>query len=185
VIVFVMAIDLAADEIRRHDGERRGSTFVPQNLVTFTGLIHTRVGPTGSGWNAPLDNARIQRWLPFQEWWNAVVYRDDRREPFTRENLVTYVTNQDGGAHVDPSMDESYARLKRNESHGWRRVDAEGHASPLSDAVGASLRQIGYEVLRTLAPTSASDLKESLRPGANDPCPCGGGRKWMKCHGRV
>jgi len=26
-------------------------------------------------------------------------------------------------------------------------------------------------------------LAEDARRGRNDPCPCGGGRKWKNCHG--
>ena len=56
----------------------------------------------------------------FNDWWNEINF-DDKKNKFTRRDIVTYVANQDGGAHVDPELDESYATLtKMNSASGLK-----------------------------------------------------------------
>ena len=54
----------------------------------------------------------------FNDWWNEIIF-DDKKNKFTRHDIVTYVANQDGGAHVDSELDESYATLTKMNSLGW------------------------------------------------------------------
>ncbi len=74
----------------------------------------------------------------------------------TRCDLVLNVADSDGGAHVDPSLDEAYMDLSRNNSLGWilREGDAVG---PFPPPVMACVRQIGHEVLVTLREKAASE----------------------------
>ena len=58
-------------------------------------------------------------YVKFTEYWSSTVL-DAGGQSFTREDLVKSVANQDGGAHVDPSLDEKYANLSRNDSFGWK-----------------------------------------------------------------
>ncbi|MFO0599572.1 MAG: SEC-C domain-containing protein [Myxococcaceae bacterium] len=154
-----------------------------RNLLTYQGLVCMRLGFDSQSWEPYLDNPpRKPEWLRFTEWWGAVVICDSRRDTFTRRDLVRYVANQDGGAHVDPEMDERYALLKRNQSTGWRVQHADGSTGTLADLVTASVRQIAYEVLRSLTPQSPADVAGSQGTQPNEPCPCGSGRKFKKCH---
>jgi uncharacterized protein YecA (UPF0149 family) len=45
---------------------------------------------------------------------------------------------------------------------------------------GASL----VEMRRTLFRGTPQPIRQPDRPGRNDPCPCGSGKKYKKCHGR-
>ena len=49
--------------------------------------------------------------VSFLDWWNGVafIYGADR---FTRWDVIRYVANQDGGAHVDPNLGRAYLDLK-------------------------------------------------------------------------
>uniref|UniRef100_A0A6H1Z7M3 Putative SEC-C motif contining protein n=1 Tax=viral metagenome TaxID=1070528 RepID=A0A6H1Z7M3_9ZZZZ len=38
---------------------------------------------------------------------------------------------------------------------------------------------------RTLWRPSGKQPIRVEKPGRNDPCPCGSGKKWKKCHGRA
>ena len=40
------------------------------------------------------------------------------------------------------------------------------------------------EVVQTLRDVKFEKRTQSARPGRNDPCPCGSGRKFKRCHGR-
>jgi hypothetical protein len=123
----------------------------PKNLLTDCPLTVMRMGSgdrhlalcqVGGG---PLG----ERWLPFEKWWNNSVIKDDKGRFFNRRDLILNVANTDGGGHVDPTLDEAYLDLSRNNSLGW--VIVEGNVQkPFPPPVMACLRQIAHEVLETL-----------------------------------
>ena len=89
-------------------------------------------------------------WMPFDEWWNADVLRDMGGRNFTRAELVTVLANTDGGAPDDPALDEVYDRLSRRNSTGWAIKLERGPTVPLLGPALASVRQLAYEVERSL-----------------------------------
>lgn len=91
----------------------------------------------------------------FEKWWNTPVIRDAQNQTFTRKDLVLYVADQDGGAHVDPALDERYAALSRNNSLGWSYYEGAVKKS-LGMPERASIRQITHELLKTFKPDYAS-----------------------------
>jgi len=54
-------------------------------------------------------NIKSAKKVNFEEWWNSVVLVDSPGNEFTRKQLILYVADQNGGAHVDPKLDEIYA----------------------------------------------------------------------------
>ena len=113
---------------------------------------------------------------PFHEWWDKkIVISDIHRNTFTRKDLVLNVANTDGGAHVDPKLNSAYADLSRFNSLGWKtgeqggayfdlnlmannsnlsRPDSPERMEGLENSpVYASIRQIAYEVEKTLKDT--------------------------------
>jgi hypothetical protein len=187
------------DALRYHD-----TTLRPPHgalLVSSSGLAIQRMtigGPEGGGRYVPVGEdpspERIRPPVPFHDWWTRPfqIANDD----FTRKQIVLNVANQDGGAHVDPSLDAPYAGLTRTNFPGWTYTDAEGTESDFDGNVAlACVRQVAYELRRTVQeqllhlidPDTAADqpLSPALLEGVgrNDPCPCGSGRKLKKCHG--
>jgi len=69
----------------------------------------------------------------------------------SRRQLVCTMANQDGGAHVDPELDELYARISRNNELGWTQPTVEGDR-PIVGNEKAAVRQVAHEVLKTLRP---------------------------------
>lgn len=153
-------------------------------------------------WVAMLDDAFIspENKKPFEEWWNAKIIIDKEKRNLSRKDLVLNITNTDGGAHVDPELNEDYAQISRKNSLGWNHVTASSTV-PVQDADKASIRQIGHEVLKTLlkkyskpkpkVPTDDFTFSASVAvkkksdkndPGRNDLCPCGSGKKYKYCH---
>lgn len=84
--------------------------------------------------------------MNFDDWWNEIIF-DDRENKFTRKDIVTFVANQDGGAHVDPELNESYAKLTKMNSLGW--TDRNGNP-PTNNPAYQSIRVIANEVLISL-----------------------------------
>lgn len=69
---------------------------------------------------------------------------------FTRRQIVLALANKDGGAHVDPILNDAYYRLSRTEGLGWKVVDAMGERTMEHTPELATMRQIAHEVLMTL-----------------------------------
>lgn len=176
----------------------------PGNLGTHGGLIMTSIS-RGSRHFAPLDNVPWgERWLQFSHWWNEVIFVDGARAELTRRDLVLVVANQDGGAHVDPTLSDEYNRLSRHNSMGW--IHHPGSV-PVEGAACSAIRQVSHEILKTLIPRYGRIPKEPAdlifggatlsvggplpalarraKIGRNEPCPCGKVVKFKHCHGRI
>lgn len=187
-------------------GQAFVSTNIPhdhRNVSTHAGLVMIAAKGKSSKYAAHLDGGPYRRRLAFADWWNETVVVDDRKEPMTRRDVVLALANQDGGAHVDPKLNETYAHLTRENSLGWTYSD--GNATgPILQIELATMRQVAHEVLATLMPgyTKKVEHKSDMlvggamvfdgvppewewrrTTGRNDPCPCGSGKKYKKCHG--
>ena len=79
--------------------------------------------------------------------------RDKNGETFARKELVLALANKDGGAHVDPQLDERYASLSRLNSLGWQVQTGDIRLPPDNSVVAANVRQIAYELLTSLEGT--------------------------------
>ena len=166
----------------------------------------------GSGrYHARLDSGQKDKAVDFSTWWSTPIFLDKNQDILTREDLVLIAANQDGGTHVDPTLDRVYHALTRSNSLSWI-TGHEKNWKSIGNPAGAAIRQIAHEVLRTLRPNyllkpqiSKDDIWISgIRPvfadkksssinqsnsayekvGRNQPCPCGSGKKYKLCHGR-
>ena len=70
-----------------------------------------------SMWAEPLpirmNTSSKYRFYAFKSWWNMPVMLV-HKDVLTRKDVVRLIANQDGGAHIDPSMDMVLAKLKRS-----------------------------------------------------------------------
>lgn len=99
----------------------------------------------------------------FWSWWSEVIFIDIHGTRFNRQDIVLYIANQDGGGHVDPKLDEEYARLSRHGSMGLT-VNVNGKEVPIMKPERPAVRQIAHEVLKTLKPGYEKVL--TLKEGA-------------------
>jgi len=110
---------------------------------------------------APLLNSPESRMANFFEWWKETIIRDFDGNAFSREDVILNVADTDGGAHVDPTLERTYAKLTRENSCQmlFGQMDSSGNfperierdqLHPVESPVNASIRQIGHEVLKTL-----------------------------------
>lgn len=124
----------------------------PKNLMTECNLCAMRVGggntdfiPLCESGGGPMG----ARWLPFTEWWNQDVLKDEKKRKFNRRELILNVAETDGGAHVDPDLDEAYMDLSRNNSLAWMITEGDVER-PFPSPTMPCMRQIAHEVLETL-----------------------------------
>ncbi len=188
--------------------------YDPANLLTHGGLVAIAIPATSGSqkhkYIALLDELPMKTipQVDFDTWWNKVVFVDRQKRQLTRAELVLTAADQDGGAHVDPTLDQPYADLSRSNSLAWFS-SSQGTAQPMDDPTRSAIRQIAHEIIKSLKTgyTKKPDLRgltvstgatgkvidrpsmPTLTPrkakvGRNDPCPCGSGKKHKHCCGR-
>ncbi len=174
-----------------------------RNILSFSGLIEVSVSDRKASYHPLFDRMpQFQRKSNFDDWWYAVVFADSKGIEITRCDLVLSIANRDGGAHVDPTLNEAYARLSRQEFLGLRATWQGKDLGELRGAEHAAIRQISHEILTVFregyqppadhpelgtahfAGVSIEAVEPDPKVGRNNPCPCGSGKKYKNCHGR-
>lgn len=112
------------------------------------------------GMSAGAQARRIRESPDFETWWTMPIIRDQSGPEFTRRDIVLTVANQDGGAHVDPTLDEAYMKLSRSIGYAMTISLDGGPQLGGGDPVPTVLRQIAWEFEASLvrfAPVLARD----------------------------
>jgi hypothetical protein len=122
----------------------------------------------GSGGYYPyLDDVvpGVTHLITFDQFWQEeIVFSDNVGGQFTRKDLVLYVSDQGGGAHVDSKVDEKFYNVTRRNSAGWLERTKSGENKPVDLVELATIRQIAHEVLKTLIPNYTYNNNHS-KPG--------------------
>jgi hypothetical protein len=139
----------------------------PRNLIATPGLVllEMTVG-VGVRYVAPLGQlppSRTQPPSPFPTWWENPVMKIEEHV-WSRKQLVLTLANRDGGAHVDPLLDEDYYRLSRQNLLGWHYGDGVRHVPATGNPAAAAVRQITYEVLDTFGRTQPNVVPKQAAP---------------------
>jgi len=126
--------------------------YDPNNLLSTMALIGMQHKQGGWSYVAHLDDLpRKPNKIQLEDWWSRkIVFKYKNNNKVTRKDLICYVANQDGGTHVDPTLNKEYADITKNNSLGWIQKTSDGDKELEINPVFASIRQITHEVLRTL-----------------------------------
>ncbi len=135
--------------------------LTPGNLLTECNLVAHSISNSGGSY-IPLITAGFHlpvRPISFVSWWNDPILKDNLGRTFCRRELVLHVADTDGGAHVDPELDEAYMALSRSNALNWVFVSGSSIDSLMkveSQSVFegrpelACMRQIAHELLCTI-----------------------------------
>ena len=129
--------------------------YDPANLVSHVGLVSIQFEETSGRipWLIPKGMpARELKKSEFNKWWShpvIVAVASAEKRFFSRRNLILNVADTDGGAHVDPDLEEVYAELSRKNIVGFTAIKG-GKEYPMLYPEMPCLRQIAHEVLLTL-----------------------------------
>lgn len=135
------------------------SAINPNNLLPTPGLLLLRMetkqdGTSETRYVPPLGMARPHppRQRGFPGWWTDPVLKTDA--VWTRKQLILSLANQEGGAHVDPDLNNKFENLVTNNGLGWTTVtdlarDPVG-VPALGNPVAGAVRQIAYELEASL-----------------------------------
>lgn len=138
------------------------SPYDPENLVSLMGLTSFKFTPGRLPCLIPKGTQDKNVFSEFDQWWSKpVMVSVSRLEKkfYSRKNLVLNVAETDGGAHVDPGLEEFYNELSRQNGLGVNAI-YNGVKYPLLYPELPSLRQIGHEVLITLKRNIPEIFKE-------------------------
>jgi hypothetical protein len=122
----------------------------PMNLLGTTGLCGLVMGPPPPRYVASACTPfEMVHWMiPFESWWHdTVISVPSESYLISRSALVLTRADQDGGAHVDPRLEEWYYRTSRENVGGMMAVDG----SDLGSYVDASIRQIAFELEHSIS----------------------------------
>lgn len=131
----------------------RENDLVPFNGLTLLETTFDNENKSASVHAPKLEFAQNKDLIDFQSWWDGQIVVADGMKPvndpppritFTRRQLTLCLANMDGGAHVDPTIDDEYDKLRNQNLMGWFYG-----GKPLQNPVPATIRQIAYEVLST------------------------------------
>jgi hypothetical protein len=171
------------------------------NELAEVSLVHVGIGGAGGQkFIAPLSDVLQKRLIPGVHWWEQIVIRNRDSHVFSRSRLALTMANQDGGAHVDPSIDREYREIAEG-ALGYQFLTDGVPVTP-NDVMFVTIRQIAHEVLSTLVVdyrperkvldvgiiVLQSTLFKGVQPkkhSPNKPCPCNSGLKYKKCHGSL
>ncbi|WP_075359910.1 hypothetical protein [Caballeronia sordidicola] len=130
----------------------------PRNLATDSNLLMIRATNEGARY-LPLCHMGESPNTGFEEfsvWWTRPVLKDNKGRFMSRMDIVSHIANSDGGAHVDPELDEAYMALSRQNSLGWE-FSKDGIIEAIAGRPElACVRQIAHEVLESLKATGVS-----------------------------
>ena len=101
--------------------------------------------------------------LTVQTWWDGIdILLIDRQHFLNRKGVVCLLANQEGGAHVQPGMDEKAALLRR------RAANSLQIAAPLPDGqtriYTAEIDQVLAAVVRTIAAETLYTFEHAILP---------------------
>jgi hypothetical protein len=144
---------------------------LPSHCLTMIRLSKEEGEDMEGDYVAPLESLSSsrsnKRKVGFVRWWNRnTVIKDIKGQLFTRRDLILALANKEGGAHVDPELDQAYANLTRFNSLAWK-VYTKDDKKDMGNPVPPAIRQIAHEVIKTLKegcldlfPNKASLLKK-------------------------
>jgi hypothetical protein len=96
------------------------SKYIPTNQVSYLGLCGFRISNQKGDYYSTFADEDSLRYVftNFNYWWNELIF-DDKNFQFSRKDVVLFVANKDGGAHVDNEIPEKFYALNELNSLGF------------------------------------------------------------------
>ena len=106
------------------------------------------------------------RLCSFDKWWNEniVIYCPGETNVFTRKDVVCYIAEKDGGAHVDEKLGNVLMRLKRNK-YNTLTINIDGELGERTYTVDTNL--LLQAAVRTIAAEALIAIDEQIVPLIN------------------
>jgi hypothetical protein len=139
-------------DLLMYDSSEGGSTVGRPTYLH--GMVFLRLSQDAAYVVATTDEGRpgpVPPRIPFAQWWiNSVYTHQSSSTTFSRKELVLYLANQDGGAHVDQYIDEKWAHFTRDHAYDAVGAVIDGKVVPFKGLETAHVRQIAHEAFHSL-----------------------------------
>lgn len=119
----------------------------PRNVISEHRLVSIRMTDSGARFLPKYDGPLRPHYVAFVRWWNDPVIKDQAGRKFCRRELILNIADTDGGAHVDPDLEEQYLALSRANSLGWQYSKGDVKKALAGRVELACVRQIAHELL--------------------------------------
>lgn len=128
------------------------SPYDPENQVSHVGLTKIKFTPGRIPCLIPKGLPQKKVRIEFNKWWSnpvIVAVAGIDKIFFSRQNIVLNVADTDGGAHVDPEIEDVYNEISRKNGVGFNAI-VDSTKYPMLYPEMPCLRQIAHEVLLSL-----------------------------------
>lgn len=132
--------------------------YSPTNLISTWNLLSVELNSQGIFYKSNLSHKIDKPLITFDNWWNEIVF-DDKNDKLSRRDVVLIVANTDGGAHLDPNVDENDFRLNIENSLG---IQDQNGASPQGNPLYQAVRTIAEEFLYSVRINSIGNYTENV-----------------------
>lgn len=140
----------------------RYSAYVTVNVD----FLHDTLAPES---RRDYDPKSTKKWAEQAKWQGLQILSKDKGSKGDSTGTVEFIATYDDGKEALDHHEVSQFR-KDNQSGNWYFVDGDAHTHP------AGQGHHHHEKPQTV-------VREHPKIGRNDPCPCGSGKKYKKCHG--
>ena len=157
------------------------------NYLQEMDYLKTGIGLRGFGQRDPLVEYKSEAYAAFAELINTM-YEDFLRTILRLELNPAMVARAQAAAEQPQDADQEPSELRGATLSGPAEIDGDRGTSPAAAQAAASapgatsVPQPSADKPRTYRKADLNDPYANV--GRNDPCPCGSGKKFKKCHGR-
>jgi hypothetical protein len=127
---------------------------------TYLGLTYNEFNGVNDGQGGSVNYrpffkspwANHKDWLDFDLWWNNTVFQNPSGSSLSRKTLVLKAANQEGGAHIDSSIDNQFDAFRHQYSGGMTIKGIKSGIVRDFDNIPVlpAIRHVGFEILETL-----------------------------------
>lgn len=154
---------LSLSTVRGELPNKGRTDFVRSPLIQYQMIHQPEVPPVLTVQPLSLEPGKRYAKRAFKTWWNGIdILLIDRQHFLNRKGVVCLLANQEGGAHVQPGMDEKAAMLRRGAANSLQI------AAPLPDGqtriYTAEIDQVLAAVVRTIAAETLYTFEHAILP---------------------
>ena len=154
---------LSLSTVRGELPNKGRTDFVRSPLIQYQMIHQPEVPPVLTVQPLSLESGKRYTRRAFKTWWDGIdILLIDRQHFLSRKGVVCLLANQEGGAHVQPGMDEKAALLRR------RAANSLQIAAPLPDGqtriYTAEIDQVLAAVVRTIAAETLYTFEHAILP---------------------
>lgn len=116
------------------------------------------------------DEKSSKKWAEQSSWQGLQILSTEKGTANDKTGVVEFVASyEQNGSKFEH---HEFSKFKKNDKGEWKFVEGDSHVH--KDGEGHHHHH---------SHNTAPIVRESPKIGRNDPCPCGSGKKYKKCHG--